>query len=131
MLQGLASRQTQTQILDAHDKTSDLVITPSELRAAFDRIVLENVRPGAIGLASLYVLFTGAHLVLLAEPARSIMASLALFSAVLLFVFWLLLRRRAVPVGWTHPAVTGMAGIVLVNSAVHLYLTNTPRDKAI
>jgi len=71
-------------------------LTRHELRAAFDRVVFESVRPGAIGLAFLYVFFAGAHLVLLKEPARTVMATLALLSAVALLVIWSLLRQRTV-----------------------------------
>lgn len=76
----------------------------------------------------LYLFFSGAHLALLTEPARTIMATLALLSAVSLFIIWSLLKKYRVPLHWSHPITAGIAGIVLVNSTVHLYVTNTPKD---
>ncbi|MBI2948561.1 MAG: PAS domain-containing protein [Verrucomicrobia bacterium] len=112
----------------AQNTSQTSTLTRRELRAAFDRVVFESVRPGAIGLAFLYVFFAGAHLALLKEPARTIMATLALLSAVALFVVWSLLRKRTVPLHWAHPVTAAIAGIVLANSAIHLYVTNTPKD---
>lgn len=94
-----------------------------EFRQALQRLVHESLAPVSLALAFLYAVFTISHWFLLSDLVRAAMVSVAAASALLLAGFYLSLRRKEMPLRWGYPLATGMALIVIVNSLLHLYLT--------
>ena len=82
-----------------------------------------SLGPTALGLAVLFAGMTAAHLVLLPEEIRLVMALCAGISALGLLVVWERLRWRAAPDGWVHPIAGLLAGVVLFNSGLQLFLS--------
>lgn len=98
------------------------------LQPAFDAIVLRSLRPVAFGLGTLYLVFAAAHFAFLAEPARTAMTTVAVFSAFVLLVFAVVLGRRPFRASLAHPLAFGVALVVLGNTFAHLYFTRQPND---
>lgn len=100
----------------------------TDVRPVFDSVLLQYLRPGSIGLATLYLFFAIAHWNVLAEPARSLMTALAIGSSLLFGAIAVVVRRGGFPAGWSHPMGAGCAGIVLANVLTHSFITNSPRE---
>lgn len=90
----------------------------------------ESLRPLTAGLGVLYGVLALGHALLLHEDIASTLALSALLTAVLLFGFYILLRRQPLPVGWVSPFGAIIAGLVLANTLLHLYLTEQPEQTA-
>jgi signal transduction histidine kinase/CheY-like chemotaxis protein len=97
-------------------------------QAALDAIVVDSLKPAAIGLSGLYVLFAVSHLLTLPRAAAIIMAPVAAMSSLALLVLFLVLRRHPAPGRWAHPIVASIAAVVLVNSLLHLRLLQEPHQ---
>lgn len=87
------------------------------------RIVLRSLFPLSAGLSVVYVVFAVSHLLTLPRSAAVVLSPLAASTALLLFGLAILLRRRSIPSRWAHPLGAAVAGLVLLNSLVHLSLT--------
>ncbi|MGQ9851050.1 MAG: PAS domain-containing sensor histidine kinase, partial [Aggregatilineaceae bacterium] len=90
----------------------------------------ESLRPLTVGLGVLYGGLALGHALLLHEDIASTLALSALLTAVLLFGFYILLRRQPLPVAWVSPFGAIIAGLVLANTLLHLYLTEQPEQTA-
>ncbi|MEW6155933.1 MAG: ATP-binding protein [Verrucomicrobiota bacterium] len=108
--------------------TDRLAPTRDRLEQAFEEIVFDMLKPGAVGLGSLYVVFAVAHRFSLPAPANSVMPVVAFASALLLFGLAHLLDRGALAKRYGHRIAAGLAALVLTNSLLHLVLVNEPRS---
>ena len=88
----------------------------------------ESLRPLTAGLGVLYGVLALGHALLLHEDIASTLALSALLTAVLLFGFYILLRRQPLPIAWVSPFGAIIAGLVLANTLLHLYLTEQPEQ---
>lgn len=98
------------------------------IRVALDAVVLQSLRPVCIGLSVLYVIFALSHALVLPPTAASKMSSAAAASAALLLALYYILRRYSIPPGWAHAVGAGIAGLILLNSLLHLYLLSEPEQ---
>ncbi len=80
----------------------------------------------SLALGVLFAIFTVAHSVIQSGRVALIMSTVAALTAVLAFALYSTLRRWALPPDWAHPVASGMAGIILFNTLLHLYLTLDP-----
>ena len=103
-------------------------VSESALRTALDVIVSESLRPISAGLSALYVIFAVSHRLVLPEAVAAGMVLMASGTAALLLGLYLVLDRWAIPSRWAHPIAAGMAGLVLLNSLVHLFLLSEPQQ---
>ena len=99
----------------------------ADVRPALNQIVGNYIRPVAWGLTVLYLIFGIAHLLLLPEDVRVIMALVAFSTAIVLNVIGYFCRRDTVRPQYAHPIAAGIAVLILVNSLLHLYLIPEPR----
>lgn len=98
----------------------------SELRNAFDSIVNQSLRPVTLWLSGLYVLIALAHRAMLPPTVAPLMIATAAISATVLLVLYVALGYWPHPVRWAHAISAGIAGIVFLNSMLHLYLLASP-----
>ena len=108
----------------AHSPTSEPLI----IRAALDAIVLQSLRPVCVGLSALYVIFAVSHAIFLPPQAAAKMSIVAMVSAVLLIALYYVLRHYSIPSSWAHPIGASIAGLILFNSLLHLYLLSEPEQ---
>jgi two-component system sensor histidine kinase VicK len=109
-------------------RSSSADISPVELRAALEKIMRESLRPYAAGLGLLYVIFAVSHALLAPRDIAVPLESVAAGTAAVLFALYGILRKWTVPIRWVHPIGVGVAGLVLLNSVLHLYLTSEPQQ---
>ncbi len=109
-------------------RSSSADISPVELRTALEKIMRESLRPYAAGLGVLYVIFAVSHALLEPRAIAVPMTSVAAGTAAVLFALYGILRRWTVPIRWVHPLGVGVAGLVLLNSLLHLHLTSEPQQ---
>jgi PAS domain S-box-containing protein len=98
------------------------------IRVALDAIVLQSLRPVCIGLSVLYMIFAVSHALFLPPHAARKMSIVAAASAALLLALYYVLRRVSIPPGWAHGIGAGIAGLILLNSLLHLYLLSEPEQ---
>jgi PAS domain S-box-containing protein len=109
-------------------RVSNSDISETDLHAALDGVVLESLRPVSAGLGVLYLVFTVSHKLVQPEAVAALTSPVAAGTAALLLGFYLLLGQRSVPSRWAHPLIAVMAGLVLVNSLLHLFLFSEPQQ---
>lgn len=107
---------SQEQELDT--RTQDLI-----LRAELSATVQRSIVPVASGLSVLYAIFTVSHWALLPDAIRLPMALTAGITALVFVGLSRYVRSRGLPLRLTDPVAAGMAGLVLFNSWLHLWLT--------
>lgn len=98
------------------------------LRAARNGAIVAGLRPTALGLSIVYVVFALAHTFLLSPPVSQMMAEAASVTAIVLLVLWLRLGSKPIAGSWAHPAGALIGILVLANSALGLYLVGHPRQ---
>ena len=103
-------------------------ITEADLHAALDTVVLSSLRSVTAGLVALYIVFAVSHALVLPERIAALMSIVAAGTATALLGLHVALRRWSVAARWAHPVGVGIAGLVLLNSFLHLYLTSEPRQ---
>lgn len=108
----------------AYSSTSE----SAAIGAALDRIVLQSLRPVCAGLSMLYLIFAVSHALFLPPPAATVMSIVALCSAALLLALYYIFRRYPIPPNRAHPVGAGIAGLILFNSLLHLYLLSEPEQ---
>ncbi|MEZ4736760.1 MAG: histidine kinase dimerization/phospho-acceptor domain-containing protein [Caldilineaceae bacterium] len=104
-------------------KLSTATDTQVAIRTAFSGWVGESLPSLAFGFIWLYLLFGFAHLFTLPAPARWIMSTTALGTMAVmggLRWFW---ERNPAKGEWAHAGAALLAGLVGVNSVMHLFLT--------
>lgn len=116
---------------DAALPTSAVAQTSSETNycAAFlNKHVLASLRPVALGLAPLYLLFAVGHFFLLEPSLKPVLGSVAGLSAVLFVAVYILLGRFVLPARYANAVAAAMVGVALFNSLLHLALTFQPEQ---
>jgi hypothetical protein len=103
-------------------------VSAAELRAALNLMVRDSLLPISAGLSALFAIFAISHLVILPAPIALPMSLMATGTATGLFFIRLAIGRNPLPERWAHPLGALIAGLVLVNSLVHLYLTAEPQQ---
>lgn len=98
------------------------------LNTALDAVFTSSIPPVALGLGLFYLLLATGHLLVLSPPLQTPMAISAAISAVLLLVLRLALGRYPLPPGYANFLAVAIAGIILGNSLLHLYLSLEPRQ---
>jgi len=115
--------ETAGEDLASADRRTDEGGSDAELRAALLGVMYASLRPVTAGLGALYVVAAASHFLLLNRDTALMLAAFALLTAGVLLGVHLALRRRRPPAGWVYPLAAGVAGLVLANSLLHLYLT--------
>src|SRR5262245_37561458 len=103
-------------------------LSDSNLRAALDGIVRESLRPVSASLGALYLVFVVSHRLVLPQAVAALMSLVAAGTAALVLGLSFLLGRWSIPSRWANPLVAAMAGLVLLNSLLHLCLLSEPQQ---
>ena len=111
-------------------QSDDASVRQGQSRAGSVEATRGSLRPLTAGLGVLYGVLALGHALLLREDIASTLALSALLTAVLLFGLYVLLRRQPLPVTWVFPFGAIIAGLVLANTLLHLYLTEQPEQTA-
>jgi PAS domain S-box-containing protein len=103
-------------------------ISQVEWRQTVNTFVGDSLLPVSTGLGALFVIFAISHALLLPDAIALPMSLLAAGTALIFFITRILLGRArwSREAAWAHPLGAMMAGLVLVNSLLHLYLTAEP-----
>jgi PAS domain S-box-containing protein len=80
----------------------------------------------AAGLGALYVVFAVSHALVLPVNIAMPMSLAAAATALVFFSLRFFLGRSLLPERWAHPLGAIMAGLILANCLLHLYLTAEP-----
>ena len=124
MITPMVERPTETAVLP--DKK--MVEESNLVRQALDKQVRDSLRLVSLGGALVYTLLTLAHMALLPPRTARIMIPVAAGTAVFLFALRFLLARWKPPAVFAHPIAAGILSLFSLNSLLHLYLTNEPRQ---
>jgi predicted signal transduction protein with EAL and GGDEF domain len=87
------------------------------------KTVWDSIRPVALALSGLYLLFAIAHLFLLPENIKMLMVGFACTTAIILFGLSILIRHLAFSPRLTYPICFFIIILTSLNSLLHLYLT--------
>lgn len=90
---------------------------------ALAAVVYESLLPVSIGLSCLYTIFAIAHGMILPQPAAWEMVAMAALSAVFCITLAILFTRSILTIRHAHQVAASLALIMLLNSLLHLYLT--------
>ncbi|GIV81366.1 MAG: hypothetical protein KatS3mg051_0720 [Anaerolineae bacterium] len=102
----------------------------AQRHVALTEVMRGSLRPLTAGLGVLYLALTGGHALLMQGDSGSTLALSALLTAVLLLGLYVLLRRQPLPAAWVYPFGAMIAGLVLANTLLHLYLVEQPEQTA-
>lgn len=92
--------------------------------AAFSQWMGESLAPVALGFAWLYLFFGFAHLLILPPPTAWFMSTTAFGTTVLMMAFQARWRQTQLEGQWAHAGAALIAGLIGLNSSLHLFLTN-------
>ena len=98
------------------------------MNLALRQDVWRAIRPVALALSLLYAVFTVSHLQILPDDINVIMAALAAGTAVFMLLTATIASRSEALQPFTHPLSFVMVMLALLNSALHLYLTDEIRQ---
>jgi len=110
------------------DRSSSLRINQADLESSLNEIVLQNLRTVTIGLGGLYTFLSLSHFLLLPKAIALPLGLVAAISAAILVAIGVIIRKWEMPLSWVNPLGAGIAGLVLINSFLHLYLTSEPEQ---
>lgn len=108
----------------------DFAVTNIELRAVFDRMVRDNLKPLTLGFGLQYFAFAVKHALTLPEPVGTIMGSVSGCAGLLTLGFRLALQRWHLPASWSHPILMLMGLLLLCTNFLHLHLVFEPHQSA-
>ncbi|MGB7922223.1 MAG: ATP-binding protein [Pyrinomonadaceae bacterium] len=112
-----------------HNSTPRAQVSESAaIRVALDAVVLQSLRPVCMGLSALYVIFALSHALFLPPHAALKMSVVAAASAAILLALYYILRRVSIPPRRAHEIGAAIAGLILLNSLLHLYLLSEPEQ---
>jgi signal transduction histidine kinase len=111
---------------------SKLYPTPDQdeasLRAALNTAVSRSLRSVSIGLGLLHAVYAVGYLLAMPEEIALLMAMIAEVTAVGMLLFSLALGRRPAPSHRAQLYGAVLAGLVLINSLLAIYLTSNPHQ---
>jgi signal transduction histidine kinase len=96
---------------------------------SFNYLVYKAIPSVALGLALAYLGLTIIYLFRPPVAAAPFLITLAAITAALLLILHRLLARKPMPNQYAHPIASGIAGLVLLNAFLHLFLTQTLEHK--
>lgn len=99
-------------------REENLRTTQEELNAT----VLESLTPLAGAVAVVFLLFAVSHVLILPQPASTIMFAIAMATVVSSSAIFVSARHGAIPASKAHPAVAAISILILINSSAHLGL---------
>lgn len=91
---------------------------------AFSQWMGESLAPVALGFAWLYLFFGFAHLFILPPPLSWIMSAIAFGTTALMMLMQARWRCFQPQGQWAHAGAALIAGLIGLNSTIHLFLTN-------
>ncbi len=94
------------------------------VRRALNQAVWASIRPVALSLAFLYILFAVGHLILLPPDTKIVMAVLAGGTALILFALFVYIQRTPFSERLTYPLAFLVLLLAILNSLLHLFLTD-------
>ncbi|HET6399102.1 MAG TPA: ATP-binding protein [Candidatus Thermoplasmatota archaeon] len=97
-------------------------------REVLDAAALAGVRPAALALGTLYLVFSASHVLLLPPAAARVMAPLTLLQAGLLLGLAYLLGRRPFAPRQSHPLLGAVGLVAFSNSGALLALLGEPQQ---
>lgn len=100
--------------------------SPEDIQTGLNAIVRDSLRPGAVVLAITFLCFTLAHPFILPAASRTIMTGIAAASLLIALGMLAALLKFHVPASRAHSWAGAMCGLVVLNLAIHLYLTPLP-----
>jgi PAS domain S-box-containing protein len=105
-------------------------ISAADLRAALNLVVRDSLSPISAGLSALYAVFAVSHFIMLPANLAMPMSLMATASAAGLFCLRLTIgwKPRLIGESWAHALGALIAGLVLINSLLHIYLTAEPEQ---
>ncbi|MBN1872890.1 MAG: GAF domain-containing protein [Anaerolineae bacterium] len=110
----------------AFDREAQLFeMSTAQLRVALDHVVLDGLRPVAVGLGILYLVMAYTHTYLDPAVAR-ILVPVALLTALILGGLRFFLVRWDIPPRYAHLVGMAIAGLSLLNGLLLLALTREP-----
>lgn len=107
---------------------ADSRVKKTDLKKALDRIVLSSLKPVSESLCILFVLLAIFHVIFLPKPIVFFLTFSEVATAIFLLGLRYILDAKNVPESWAHPIGAIIAGFVLLNSLMLLYLTMEPRQ---
>ncbi len=102
-------------------------ISAAHLQMAFSAVIYEGLRPFALGIASLNIVFSVSFFLLQSPPVRGPLATLSAGTASLLLGLAYVLKRWPVPMTYANPLAGGITGLCLLNCFLRLYLVPEPQ----
>ena len=93
-----------------------------------NQTVLDSLKPLALVLSGYYVLMAVSHALLLAPPTAGVMATVAAISALFTLGLWGALRSFPLAPQHAHKVLAIQLSLTLLNSLLHLYLTQEPQQ---
>ena len=102
------------------------VLTQAQLENALLRTQADSMRPVALGLGVLYLVFAVSHLMLLPPEYAARMALVATLSVIFYASVYVYLRGHVLPDSWVHPLTLSMYAIAVLNSELHLLASGDP-----
>ena len=110
------------------EKIIEKSIEKKHLRAAFDTVVDHSIPSTSLGLGLFYLLLAISHALVLSPPLQQPMTISAAISAAVLLALRLIHSRYGLATLSVHFFAIAIAGIVLGNSLLHLYLSLEPQQ---
>ena len=102
----------------------DSLLPPDVLATALREVTYNTIRPLTTGLGFLFLLFAAGHLLLLPPAIKGVMVAVALGTSAVMFALrWLQPRLSELH---AHAWGSFIGLLILINSALHLYLTADP-----
>ncbi len=94
-----------------------------QVNRAITELTWDSLRPVAFALAGLYIFFAIGHLFLLAAEIKVVMSALAGGTALIMLVLGTLVGRNSFSERWTYPLAFFLIGLTILNSLLHIFLT--------
>ncbi len=108
-----------------HDARTTLL--GERFRETLGTTVRDSLSPVAIGLAVVYGVVAAIHAVNGSMHVAAPLCMLASATSATLLLIWYILRMRPISADSAHPLAALMAGMVLLNILLHLYVIREPR----
>ncbi|MEM7112325.1 MAG: GAF domain-containing protein [Chloroflexota bacterium] len=124
---------TQSEVAEKQTSMRDAALNETanpntNILLSLNKMVRDQLRIVALGAGIVYACLAIAHYFLLMDMAARIMVPLATGTAVFFFTLRSVLRYWKPPPSWAHPIAASMIGLMLLNSQLHIYLTNEPQQ---
>ncbi len=98
----------------------------TELASAQDSLVYHNLAQVTLGLGLLFAILSAAYILLLTQAYANLLAVVSAVTSGVMLIIQSLLSRKRIPLQRVQPLAAGLAGLVLANSLLQIYLTAEP-----